>query len=59
MCLKATASKYGIVNYKRALANLLLENPYFDFIIILYFRAICLNAFQGLKSQMKDFLKGT
>ena len=46
-------------NYKRALARMLTENHYMDFIIILYFRALCLYAFSKNKEQFRDFLKGT
>ena len=47
--IQITQEKYGFRNYKRALARMLTENPYLDFIIILYFRAICLSAFSKRK----------
>ena len=57
--VKTTQESLGFRNYKRALARMLTEYPYLDFIIILYFRAICLIAFKKKKQEFKDFLKGT
>lgn len=38
---------------------MITENPYMDFLIILYFRSVCLLAFRKRKEEFKDFLKGT
>lgn len=56
---KITTNIYNFRNFRRALARMITENPYMDFLIILYFRAVCLIAFKKMKSDVKDFLKGT
>ena len=38
---------------------MLNENHYLDFIIILYFRSLCLYYFENKKEEFRDFLKGT
>ena len=43
----------------KALLKLFTEYPYLDFIVILYFRALCLKALSKFESEAKDFLDGT
>ena len=47
------------MNNKRILSRLFRKYPYLDFIVILYFRALCLKGLEKHKSQVKEFMKGT
>lgn len=43
---------------KKALLKLFDENPYLDFIIVLYFRAVCLKALFKYQQELSNFIAG-
>ena len=43
----------------KALLKLYNHYPFLDFIVVLYFRAVCLKALQKLKPEVNDFLDGS
>lgn len=45
-------------NWKRALARMLAENPYLDWLLMLYFRALCVKGLEEERSRIKGFLGG-
>ncbi len=55
--LKGIAREVG-ENPFHIFARAFAENPYLDFIVILYFRALCFRAFHLYKEELKNFLSG-
>lgn len=44
---------------KKALVKLFGENPFLDFIVILYFRSVCLKSLHKNKDELKSFITGS
>jgi len=43
---------------KKALLKLFDENPFLDFIVVLYFRAVCLKSLYINQEEFKNFITG-